>query len=396
MPTGLVALARGLDADPKTLFEALAMNKFAAQALLDRSDEQLPGIRSLVVVVVDGLGSANLKARAGHAPALMALPQRRITTVTPSTTAAALTTLTTGVLPGVHGLLGYTIRHPEFGIISPLRDWEGINDVRDWQRATPLFALAEELGARSFAYGRPAHETSGFTRAVLAGAQYVGGDRIAERFAEARRQIDTGESTFAYVYVDELDRAGHKGGWQSDTWSRRLEQFDSALADFLTGIASDVGVVITADHGMVDIEGHQQIIFDLESPQFADVESVGGEPRFRSFYLRDGVDPHQFATDLERMEGKRAWIATREEVIASGVFGDGVPREISDRLGDVVLAARGQCVYYSTHDDPRSLAMVGQHGSWSDEERGIPLILAGKFAGSGFAKTIDTVASLRD
>lgn len=392
VPTGLVALARGNSTDPSIIADGLALSAASLEALFNASSEQLPPIRSLVVVAVDGLGSANLKARAGHAPTIASLPQRRITTVTPSTTAAALTTLTTGTLPGVHGLVGYTVRHPELGIICPLRDWDGIDNLRDWQRGTPLFKLAEQLGARSVVYGRPAHSGSGFTDAVLTDAQYIGGDRIADRFGAARHQIDTGEPTFAYIYIDELDRAGHKDGWQSEGWAGRLEQLDAALADFLTGLHPEVGVVVTADHGMVDIAKHQQVILDLNSPLFNDVESIGGEPRFRAFYLRDGADPHSFAAALEQLEGKRAWVATREEVIESGVLGADVSPEVADRLGDVILAARAQCVYYSTADDPRSLDMVGQHGSWTDEERGIPLILAGRFAGSGVANLIDAVA----
>ena len=392
VPTGLAALARGNGVAPSVVTDALNLTSAAQEALVTASVEQLPPIRSFVVIAVDGLGSANLKARAEYAPTIAGLPQRRIITVTPSTTAAALTTLTTGALPGIHGLVGYTVRHPDLGIICPLRDWEGIGDVRGWQRAAPLFGLAEQVGAGAFVYGRPAHAASGFTGAVLTGATYVGGERIVDRFVAARQQIMTGESVFAYVYIDELDRAGHKDGWQSENWAARLEQLDAALADFLTGLPSDVGIVLTADHGMVDIAQHQQIILDLEAPLFDAVEAIGGEPRFRGFYLREGADPHGFAEALEELEGKRAWIATRDEVIASGVLGANVSQEVADRLGDVILAARGQCVYYSTADDPRSLEMIGQHGSWTDEERGIPLVLAGKLAGSGFAKLIEKVA----
>lgn len=372
LPTGLAALAKGLGESGVS--------------------ELVPPLGSLVVVVVDGLGTANLKARAGHAPTISSLPQRRITTVTPSTTAAALTTLTTGALPAEHGLVGYRIMHPELGLLAPLRDWDGIADVRSWQLAEPLFSAAAALGARPIAFGRPAHAASGFTRAVLAGSAYVGGERIADRFRAAARALVRGESALAYVYIDELDRAGHHDGWQSDAWSRRLEELDAALAEFLAVLPRDVGLVLTADHGMVDIAGHQQIVLDLDAPEFSDVAAVGGEPRFRTFHLREGADPHPLLAHLEASEGRRAWVATREEAFDAGLFGPVRSSGVVDRLGEVILAARGQHAYYTRDDDPASLRMVGQHGSWTDEERGIPLALGGALAGSGFARAVELAA----
>ena len=418
LPTGLAALALGHSLDAAAVLTASADTASAdtaapapatagtaapgpapaasdAEASAAAALALLPPVTSLVVVAVDGLGSANLKARAGHAPTLNGMQQRRITTVTPSTTAAALTTLTTGTLPATHGLIGYRIMHESLGLLSPLRDWEGISDTRSWQRSEPLMRRAGSVGVTARAFGRPAHAESGLTGAILTGAEYIGGDRIEDRFAAAARQLATGAPTLAYIYVDELDRAGHRYGWQSAQWTRRLEQLDRALADFLTGLPQGTGVVVTADHGMVDIPAAQHIVFDLDSPEFAEVRAWGGEPRFRSLYLHDGADPGEVAARLHAREGKRAWVATRDEAFAAGVFGPNAPHEVRARVGDVILAARGQVAYYATTDDPQSFEIVGQHGSWTDEERGIPLIVGGAFAGSGFAKAVELVAATR-
>ncbi|MCS3428320.1 alkaline phosphatase family protein [Leucobacter aridicollis] len=395
VPTGLAALALGNDLPAGEVLRSALGGPASAEAA-DREARALalvPPLRSLVVLAVDGLGSANLKARKGHAPTLAGLSHRRITTVTPSTTGAALTTLTTGRLPAEHGLVGYRIMHPELGLLSPLRDWEGIADVRSWQHAEPLFEAASRLGLRARVYGRPAHSGSGLTRAILTGAEYVGGDTIAERLAAATGDLAGGAPTLAYVYVDELDRAGHQFGWQSRQWSDRLEQLDRAVGDFLTGLPAQTGVVVTADHGMVDVESHQQVVFDLSDPAFADVIEVGGEPRFRTFFIDPAGDADAFAAWLAAREGKRAWVTTRDEAFAAGLFGSAVAPGVAERVGEVILAARGQCAYYTTADDPQSLDMVGQHGSWTDEERGIPLISAGALAHSGFAKAVEILGA---
>ncbi len=382
LPTGLAAVAQGIGADPPERIAA------AAEAA---AGPRLPSIRSFVMVVVDGLGHANLGARRGHAPTLARLPRKRIETVAPSTTGAALTSLTTGELPGRHGLIGYRIRHPELGLVTTLKDWEGIADRRSWQRAEPLFGVARELGARPVAIGRPAHARGGLTEAILTGAEYHPGQRIEDRFAVASRLLREGDPLVAYLYVDELDKAAHESGWQSGEWAARLERLDAALADLLRTLSGDVGVVVTADHGIVDIAPHGQVMMDADPALLAEVEEIGGEPRFRSLYLREGADPAAVARVWAEAEGGRAWVSTRDEAIASGCFGPVAP-EVAPRLGDVIVAARKQVAYSRSDDDPRALAMVGQHGSFSEEERGVPLVLAGALEGSGFAAAIGEAA----
>lgn len=378
LPTGLAAVGRGIGAVP-------------AVAASDVADDRLPAIRSFIMVVADGLGHANLAERAGHAPTLSKLPRRRIETVTPSTTGAALTSLTTGVLPGEHGLIGYRIRHPQLGLVTTLRDWAGIDEVRSWQRATPLFTAARDMGARPVAIGRPAHATGGLTAAILSGAEYLPGARIEDRFATASRVVREGEPSIIYLYIDELDQAAHEFGWQSETWASRLERFDASLEALLQGLPGDVGVVVTADHGIVDVPQAQHVMLDAEPNMLADVVAVGGEPRFRSLYLREGADAVAVARRWAAAEAGRAWVATREEAIRSGCFG-AVAADVAPRLGEVIIAARKRVAYYCSDDDPRALAMIGQHGSLTEEERGVPLALAGALAGSGFAAAVAATA----
>ncbi|WP_162903786.1 alkaline phosphatase family protein [Leucobacter sp. wl10] len=385
LPSGLATVARGLGSE---LPEELAFARANAVA------ERLPAARSFVMVVVDGLGHANLVAAKGRAPTLAGLQRRRIETVAPSTTGAALTTLTTGELPGRHGLIGYRIRHPRLGLVTTLKDWGGIDDRAAWQRAKPLFEIAGRIGARPVAIGRPAHAAGGLTEAILGGAEYHPGQRIEDRFAVASRLLRAGDPVVAYLYVDELDKAAHDRGWRSGGWLQRLEQLDGALEGFLRTLPGDVGVAVTADHGIVDVERHQQVMLDADPGLLEGVADIGGEPRFRSLYLEDGADAATVAARWAAAEGPRAWVATRDAAVTSGCFGPVAP-EVAPRLGDVLIAARRQVAYYRSTDDPRSLAMVGQHGSFSEDERGVPLALGGALEGTGFAAAVAEAAALR-
>lgn len=390
-PTGLAALARRLGHDPADILA----QAFGATGAVDAPGIDfggLPDQRSFVLIAVDGLGHANLGARIGHAPALARLPRKRIETVAPSTTGAALTTLLTGQLPGSHGLIGYRIRHPELGLRTTLSEWEGIEHVRDWQRAEPLFHLAARMGARPYAIGRPAHRHSGLTHANLSGAEYLEGQRIEDRFAEASRVVRQGDSSYIYLYVDELDRAAHTFGWQSEQWVRRLEQFDAALDGFLRSLPADVGVALTADHGIIDVADTEQILLDASPELLSGVAEVGGEPRLRSLYLEPGADASEVAQRWADREGNRAWVATRDEFIAAGYFGEVAP-EVADRLGEVIIAARKRVAYYRSTDDPAAIEMIGQHGSLSEEERGVPLALAGGLSGTPFVSLVARAAA---
>lgn len=402
LPTGLATLARGLGADPsETLRLALRGRDGAGSSGSSSSGRDLlpppslPAVRSLVLVVVDGLGSANLQAAKQHAPTLAGLAPRRIETVIPSTTGAALTTLATGRLPGRHGLIGYRIRHPELGLRSTLKEWQGIDDVRSWQLAEPLWGLADGLGARAVAVGRPAHATGGLTEAILSGAEYLGGQTIEDRFATVSSLLRGGDPVLAYLYVDELDRAAHSEGWQSATWTKRLEALDAALADLLRSLPGDVGIVVTADHGMLDIPPHRRLMLDEICSECCEgeVAEFGGEPRMRSLYLAPGADAVAVAERVGQALGKLAWAGTRDEAIAAGWFGP-VSDDVRPRLGEVIVAARAQVAFTLSQDPPAALEMVGQHGGLSSEERGVPLALAGALAESGFATAVAQIAKL--
>lgn len=336
----------------------------------------LPKVDAAVLVVVDGLGRANLSAMRAHARFLSSHAEKTIETVVPTTTGAALTSLMTGTEPGEHGLLGYRIRDENDGSLrSTLSDWHGLSDPWRWQRARPLLVDASALGMNPIAIGRRAHEGSGLTRSILHGAEYASGETIAERFAAASRSLAAG-SRMVYLYVDELDRAAHSFGWLSDVWLHALEELDAQLRSFAAGLPETVGCLVTADHGVIDVPVHQHVLMDAV-PQLLDgVALIGGEPRMRYLYLGASSDlaSDELAAVWRAEEGHRAAVWSRSEAISSGVFG-GVAPEVRSRIGDVIIAADGPVAYYTSRaEDAASRRMIGQHGGISREETEVPLI----------------------
>lgn len=336
-------------------------------------------VKTAVMIVVDGLGWANLKDRLAHAPNLRQLSRKRIETVAPSTTCAAITAFTTGVLPGQHGLIGYRIKNPSTGTITKcLSDWGEIERVRDWQPAETVFERAAEQDVNAYAIGRPNHAHGGFTRAVLTGAHYLPAATITDRFAEASELVRQDGSKLIYLYVDELDRAGHKFGPDSNEWAYWLEQFDTALGDFLRSLPGGIGVLITADHGMLQLDPAVTGRVLEDEGLTEGVEKVGGEPRFRMLYLADPADAAEVTERLRNSERKNAWVGTRQDWISTGLWGS-VADEVARRIGDVVLVPRKRILYMTRQEEPGMFNLLGHHGGFDDVERGVPVITAGAF-----------------
>lgn len=340
----------------------------------------LPPVRSVVLVVVDGLGALALRAHAGHARTLAAAMGRKdvVHTVFPSTTASGLTSLLTGVWPGEHGLVGYSVRHPERDVLfNQLKDWESAGlDPLHWQSAPTVFERAAELGHPAFAVGVPKHAGTGFTRAILRGAEFVPVAAVRDRVARAYALAHEHAGALVYCYLPGTDQAGHTYGMASDKWIAALEQIDAALAQ---PIPAGVGVLVTSDHGMVDVPEHRQIVLDAADACLEGVRHVGGEPRMLHVYLDDPADAASAAERWQRTLGTAADVGTKAEAIAGGLFGPRVTPDAAARIGNVLVAARGNRAIYPAVDAP-GRGMVGQHGALTPEELQVPLVRLGAFS----------------
>ncbi|HWI31936.1 MAG TPA: alkaline phosphatase family protein [Microbacterium sp.] len=349
-------------------------------AALTGAASGLGAAASAIVFVIDGLGALQLRTHAGHARFLAPQMGKKdvASSVFPSTTAAALTSLLTGEWPGIHGLVGYRVLDPARGVlVNQLSGWEkeGV-DPATWQRVPTSFERAS--GLRSYAIGLKEYDGSGFTRAILRGAQYVSADSPAERVAAAA-SLASEPGALVYCYLPELDKAGHRYGVASAQWVSALEIVDAALG--AADLPKGVGAIVTADHGMIDVPRHRHVLLDEDDIRFNGVAHVGGEPRLLHVYLEEGEDADAAALRWSVASGATADVATRAEAIRDGAFGPVVDDEVLHRIGDLIVAARGTWAFYDDRlTDKRAQLMIGQHGSTTPEETLVPLIRLGAFA----------------
>lgn len=349
-------------------------------AALRGESDVLPRAESVVLVVIDGLGAISLRGHSGHARTLTAMMAKKdvARSVFPSTTAAALTSILTGVWPGEHGLVGYRVLDRRRDIlVNQLSGWEtdGI-DPFTWQAAPTIFERASRQGNESFAVGFAGYAQSGFTKATLRGAEFVAATTTASRIEVAYRLARTHPGSLVYCYLAEVDKAGHKYGVASREWVAALEDVDAALS---ARVPPGVGVLITSDHGMVDVPVNRQIV--LEESHLAGVRQVGGEPRMLHAYLDPDADAVAVTARWRADLAGSVDVVTRDEAVQSGLFGRRVTAAALSRIGDVLAIARGAwAIYDGTASDQRGRGMIGQHGALTPEEQQVPLIRLGSFS----------------
>jgi hypothetical protein len=344
-------------------------------------------VNRVVVVLVDGLGSASLRARAGHARTLSATTGARetIDTVFPTTTAAALASLTTGVAPGTHGLVGYSVLDAAHDrVVNQLSGWDDRLVPERWQPIPTLFERAVDEGFCAVIVAPARYRDSGFTRAALRGAEYRAAASIADRFEVATAWLrEPGPPGVLYLYVPELDSTAHALGWESAEWTSRLEEVDAEVARFSRALRPADGALLTADHGVVDVPVHAHVLIDTGDGLLDGVRFVAGEPRCLQLHFEPSFTVDERDALIQRWrdsESHRSWVLPRAEAIAAGWFGATSP-EVEPRIGDLLVAARKNIAYYDGRTaSAQSQAMIGQHGSWSPAELQVPLLRFGAFA----------------
>lgn len=339
------------------------------------------GIRGACVLLIDGLGAQLLDTYAGDAPVLAGLRGRTLRVGYPATTSAGLAAVGTGRRSGEHGMVGYSFRIPDHGMINALR-WTphpfgaDLRDVLVPEQVQPLpttFDRATAAGIDVSVISGAEFSGSGLTRAVLRGGQYVGVHRLGDLAARVQQAVAGGG--FCYGYHADLDMLGHLYGAGSMAWRMQLRQVDRLVESIVDDLPAGGLLAVVADHGMVNLDEAQIVDLDSQPDLLDGVAAVAGEARARHVYVADGAADAVAERWREMLDGK-AWVRTRDEAIDEGWFGTRVGDAARSRIGDVVAAARDNAGLLRRTVEPLESALIGQHGSWTAAEQLVPLLIA--------------------
>lgn len=350
---------------------------------LDRS------IRRICLLLIDGLGARLLAANPEAAPFLhsrlvgTALSSTPILTAGfPSTTATSLSSLGTGVPPGEHGVVGYLLAVPgQDRLMNPLA-WrlhgpgphvDLFKEVvpEEFQPRQTLFETAAADGVTVVSLGPAPLERSGLTRASLRGGTFRATVSLGDLAASAATALCEGERALVYAYHGELDYTGHVRGPRSDAWRLELSHVDRLAQAIARRLPADGALVVTADHGMVQVD--DMIDIDGEPELTEGVRLLGGEPRARHIYTDPGATDRVRGTWQQRL-GEDYEVLDRTDAIERGWFGPVIAPGVLPRIGDLLAVARSSGALIRRSIEPRQSSMLGHHGSLTPEEVEVPLL----------------------
>jgi len=340
--------------------------------------ERIGEVRRVAVVLVDGMGTHLLPQLAADAPLLASVLAGEVgwrddlTCAFPSTTPTSLVSLGTGVLPGEHGILGFTVKMPGCDRVLNHLAWRDDPPPARWQPVSTWFERLTRAGIYTRALLPAAFVGSGLTQAAYRGAQFRAtatdrgyGQQLADELAAAPGLV--------YGYTAELDTAAHLFGIGSPRWHSAAAQVDELLTRLVEELPPDAALLVTADHGGLNAPVAARVDIGVDPRLAAGVRVVAGDPRVRYLHTEPGATADVLATWGELLAG-RAEVCSRDDAVKNGWFGP-VRAEHRSRIGDVVVRCTGDTtVLASGHEPPEVARLIGIHGAATPAEMAIPLI----------------------
>ncbi|MEX1218311.1 MAG: alkaline phosphatase family protein [Acidimicrobiales bacterium] len=343
-------------------------------ALLDPSNpwpswmpEVAAHANQVVLLVLDGIGWTQFQARKHLAPTMSTMLGSAITSVAPTTTATALTSISTGATPGLHGIMGYRMAIGR-EVLNVLR-WSATGrDARKTILPESVQILDAFEGQRPPVITRSEFRESGFTRAHLDKTRLIGWRVSSTLVAEIESLLNRNEP-FVYAYYDGIDKIAHEFGLGVH-YDTEFSFVDRLVSDVINVLPPGAVLIVTSDHGQVDVGDD---VITPDPAVLAHVDMQSGEGRFRWLHARPG-HARALYDDASACHSDRSWVVSVDQVIDEGWFGPVVTDEARSRLGDVALVAR-ESLAFADSADSGAFPLRSRHGSLTADEMYVPLFV---------------------
>jgi len=384
---------------PSTICRALGAEPLGAAPLrnelicTDATD-----LRRVILVLVDALSLHRLQRwmSDGTAPIWNQLAEQgrlsALTSIAPSTTASALTSLWTGRSPAEHGIVGYELWLKEYGVVSNMILHSPIsfeNDTGSLARAgfkpeefLSLPTIGPHLayyGVHSYALQHRSITRSGLSQMFFKDVNVHGYFTPAEMWVNLRHLMESNPNLRQYfwIYTGQIDHFSHYYHPDDERTAAEFAEFSQAFDQHFLGKLSPASrqgtlLLLTADHGMIATQksGH----YDLRNhPQLTELLHIlpTGEHRLMYLFVRPGKEG-QVRDYFEQVWPGQFIFIDPAEAVAKGLFGPGKPTpHLADRLGDLIVAARKEAyLWWAQKENP----LIGQHGGLSADEMIVPLL----------------------
>lgn len=383
---------------PASICRLLDLPGFGAEPLVNDLVRPFWGsYRRVVLIVLDGLGLFRFQnfIRQGLGKVwdqqMAQATLVPLTSICPSTTAAALTTLWTGASTTAHGIAGYELWLKEYGVVANMITHGPMTfagDTGGLKRAgfkpetflqIPVFGPhLQKNGVQPYAFMHHAIARSGLSAMHLQQTSVYPFNNPGDMLISLRNLLNdkASERFYAYLYWGDLDELSHRFGPDDERISAEFEAFSQIFARYFLEQLTPSGrkdtlLLLTADHGQVFTPKVPE--YNLQKhPAFLGALHLlpTGENRLSYLYPRPGQV--EFVKNyVEKTWPGKFTLATTEQILKSGLMGPGKKHpHLADRLGDLVAVSHGNAYWWwAEKENP----LLGRHGGLSPEEMLVPL-----------------------
>jgi len=345
-------------------------------------------VDTVVLVLIDGFGLQAWKRHRRRCDVLKRLTEKGtvtpLTSIYPSETAAAITTLETGQLPCEHGCIGWNVYEPEIDTAFLPLGWEVKTGASEQYVSEELITERESLYSKMSETGIDCHRLQPFDSSGddVTHHTYNGLDSFGKRLSAVVAGSD--DPGYVYAYLPHADHVSHAEGTDSQAFGETVAIVCEQISDWIAGIddhaAEETLLVVTADHGHVNTAPDRNIDLSANSTVMANLRRhangtpvrMAGSPRNVHLHLQDGT----VSETRRALAGYDAQIFTRQEIFDCDMFGD---RPMTDRFrrrcGDLVVTHRDLGMWFGDVE-PNELSLVGMHGGLHPAEMLVPFAVA--------------------
>ncbi|MEM7377555.1 MAG: alkaline phosphatase family protein [Pseudomonadota bacterium] len=339
--------------------------------------EQLAKRRHIVLLLLDGLGDTLLGRYGRPTGVLRRHHVGTLSSVFPTTTSAAISTLMTTHPPGQHGIMAWHMHLPRGIYTTLLAQFREDKQVprpadRELYYADPVF---NRLRRAAYQIQPRYLLDSPFSLRHRGRAAALPAANLNELFGQIAHVTSHARDTFSYAYWPELDAIGHKSGVASQAWRQALAQVEHSIDRLLTRLVGrSVTLLITADHGMVDAEGGRCESIEDAPDLLACLEApLAGEPRAPFCRVASQHLDRFDRLCIERYADRLVALPT-QDAFGRGLFGPDPDADLQSRAGNRILLMQGKRTLVQPLAHEPLPAMVGVHGGLHADETTVPLI----------------------
>ncbi|MDX9864106.1 MAG: alkaline phosphatase family protein [Anaerolineaceae bacterium] len=385
---------------PSSICQWLGAPPFGAVPLKDKLHNSLGSqYKNVILILVDGLGLNWFEDQRQNNPALAAIwddmlvqaDLAPLTSVIPSTTATALTTLWTGAAAAEHGILGYEIWLKEYGMVANMilhtpiayhGDFGGMSragfEAESFLTVPTLGPHMQQHNIQPYALMHRAIANSGLSRMHMKDVNVVPCRTLEDQWYNVQHILaqPTDQNRYLYIYWSIIDELGHVYGSDDPRSAQEFINFSRSLADFLKTLraktSEDTLVLLTADHGHLPtpLNPHYELVNHPELLSYLTIKPTC-ENRLPYLFVKPGCEEKMIAYVEQQWPGQFKFIPSQQALQAGFLGSNGLDPRTPERLGNwIAIPQNGAYWWWSAEKNP----LLGRHGGISPTEMLVPLI----------------------